>query len=97
MIAKPMCPFSPNWRRLDTVLHLKCPFAKTMVLDVNTQACADAIVRFNRTPIMQETPKSEKQNEGTNTRISKVNMFDFQDKARFEAAARCYKFNGGDE
>ena len=32
-----------------------------MVLDVNTQACAVAIVRFDRTPIMQETPKSEKQ------------------------------------
>ena len=68
-----------------------------MVLDVNTQACAAAIARFDPSPIMQETPKSYKQNEGTNTRISKVNMFDFQDKARFEAAARCYKFNGDDE
>ena len=70
---------------------------KTMVLDVNTQAQVAAKACFDPTPIMQETPKSYKQNEGTNTRISKVNMFDFQDKARFAAAARCYKFNGGDE
>ena len=51
-----------------------------MVLDVNTQACADAIVRFNRTPIMQETPKSEKQNEGTNTSNSNVNTSIFRMK-----------------
>lgn len=68
-----------------------------MVLDVNTQAYAAAIARFDPTPIMQETPKSYKQNEGTNTAISNVNLFYFQDKARFEAAARCYKFNGDDE
>jgi len=51
-----------------------------MVLDVNTQACAVAIVRFDRTPIMQETPKSEKQNEGTNTSTSNVNTSIFRMK-----------------
>ena len=55
-----------------------------MVLDVNTQACAVAIARFDPTPIVQETPENEKQNAGTDRNIGNVNMFDFQDEARFE-------------
>ena len=68
-----------------------------MLLDVDTQTCAVAIVRFDRTPIMQETPKSEKHNAGTDTNIGNVNLFDFLNETRFEVAANWYKFNGDDE
>ena len=51
-----------------------------MVLDLNTQACTVAIARFDPTPIMQETPKSENQNEGTNTSTSNVNTSIFRMK-----------------
>ena len=70
---------------------------KKKILDVNTQACAVAIARFDPTPIMQETPESEKHNAGTDTNIGNVNLFDFQNESRFEVAAHWYKFNGDDE
>lgn len=90
-------PLCANPRHSGTVLASKCPFAKKKVLDVNTQACAVAIARFDPTPIMQETPESEKHNAGTDTNIGNVNLFDFQNESRFEVAAHWYKFNGDDE
>ena len=86
-------PLCANPRHSGTVLASKCPFAKKKVLDVNTQASAVAIMRFDPTPIMQETPESEKHNAGTDRNIGNVNTFDFQDEARFEVAAHWYKFN----
>ena len=90
-------PLCANPRHSGTVLASKCPFAKKKNLDVNTQACAVAIARFDPTPIMQETPESEKHNAGTDRNIGNVNTFDFQDEARFEVAAHWCKFNGDDE
>ena len=90
-------PLCSNPCHSGTALASKYPFSKKKVLDVNTQASAVAIMRFDPTPIMQETPESEKHNAGTDRNIGNVNTFDFQDEARFEVAAHWYKFNGDDE
>jgi hypothetical protein len=91
-----MCPFAQT----HVIRTLFCPSnapSPKKVLYVNTQACAVAIARFDPAPIMQETPESEKQNAGTDRNSGNVNMFDFQDEARFEIAAHWYKFNGYDK
>ena len=76
---------------------IQMPLRQKKVPDVNTQESAVAITRFDPTPIMQETPESEKHNAGTDRNIGNVNTFDFQDEARFEVAAHWYKFNGDNE